>query len=274
MLEREHLIICLAEPSLLQAKLIQTMLNNMGCHHVQTASSGAEVLAMLDNPVIPPDLVISSLYLPDMTGTDLVYKMRENHNWRDIPFLLASSETKTSYLEPVRQAGVMAILPKPFTATQLAHAINNTVDFINAEEHRADVNTEIQLEVADLTVLLVDDSKTARDHIRNVLTRIGFERIIEAADGTEAIPHLNNTLFDLVVTDYNMPEMDGKQLVEYVRQHSMQPSVPILMVSSEHDEGRLAAIEQAGVSAICDKPFEVELIRKLLRNFFVEPSPC
>lgn len=270
MLEREHLIICLAEPSLLQAKLIQTMLNNMGCHHVQTASSGAEVLAMLDNPVIPPDLVISSLYLPDMTGTDLVYKMRENHNWRDIPFLLASSETKTSYLEPVRQAGVMAILPKPFTATQLAHAINNTVDFINAEEHRADVNTEIQLEVADLTVLLVDDSKAARHHIRNVLTRIGFERIIEAADGIEAIPHLNNTLFDLVVTDYNMPEMDGKALVQHIRTLSMQPSVPILMVSSERDEGRLAAVEQAGVSAICDKPFEVNLIRRLLKNLFAD----
>ena len=107
-----------------------------------------------------------------------------------------------------------------------------------------------------------------------MLQRIGFERISEAINGQEAVPLLDTTLFDLVVTDYNMPEMDGKQLVEYVRQHSMQPSVPILMVSSEHDEGRLAAIEQAGVSAICDKPFEVELIRKLLRNFLLSPAPA
>ena len=67
-----------------------------------------------------------------------------------------------------------------------------------------------------------------------------------------------------------MPEMDGKALVQHIRTLSMQPSVPILMVSSERDEGRLAAVEQAGVSAICDKPFEVNLIRRLLKNLFAD----
>lgn len=270
MLEREYLNICLAEPSSLQANIIVSMLNKLGIDNVQVTESGQATLDLLSSPM-PPDVVISALYLPDMTGTDLVYRMREDARMRETPFLLVSSETKRSYLDPIRQAGTLAILPKPFNGEQLSHALNNTVEFLNAHENRMDSSV---LDVAELSVLLVDDSLTARNHIRGVLQRIGFERISEAINGQEAVPLLDTTLFDLVVTDYNMPEMDGKQLVEYVRQHSMQPSVPILMVSSEHDEGRLAAIEQAGVSAICDKPFEVELIRKLLRNFFVEPSPC
>ncbi len=77
-------------------------------------------------------------------------------------------------------------------------------------------------------------------------------------------------MVDLVVTDYNMPEMDGRGLVDYIRTKSWQNSVPILMVTSESDEGRLAAIEEAGVSGICDKPFEPDIVKalltKILRN--------
>ena len=71
-------------------------------------------------------------------------------------------------------------------------------------------------------------------------------------------------MVDLVITDYNMPEMDGRQLVEYIRQQSWQSTVPVLMVTSEHNQQRLAAVERAGVSAICDKPFEQESIKRLL----------
>jgi len=71
-------------------------------------------------------------------------------------------------------------------------------------------------------------------------------------------------MVDLVITDYNMPEMDGKGLVDFIRQQSWQASVPILMVTSEADMGRLAAIESAGVSGICDKPFEAHVVRELL----------
>ena len=71
-------------------------------------------------------------------------------------------------------------------------------------------------------------------------------------------------MVDLVVTDYNMPEMDGREFVEYVRSRSWQRSVPILMVTSETDQGRLAAVEEAGVSGICDKPFEPAVVRCLL----------
>jgi len=71
-------------------------------------------------------------------------------------------------------------------------------------------------------------------------------------------------LVDLVVTDYNMPEMDGKALIDHIRHKSWQNSVPVLMVTSESDQGRLAAVEEAGVSGICDKPFEPAVVKALL----------
>ena len=77
---------------------------------------------------------------------------------------------------------------------------------------------------------------------------------------------LQTTMVDLVITDYNMPEMDGRELTEYIRTQSWQAEVPILMVTSEQNMGRLAAVERAGVSAICDKPFEAGNIRRLISD--------
>ena len=63
-----------------------------------------------------------------------------------------------------------------------------------------------------------------------------------------------------------MPEMDGKAFVEHIRNHSAQSSVPILMVSSETDESRLAGVREAGITAICDKPFEPDTVKQLIER--------
>ncbi|TDR79893.1 response regulator [Paludibacterium purpuratum] len=258
MLEVEHLIVALVEPSHVQAQIIKAALAERGIDQVTVYETGADLFTAL--AVKLPDLVFSALYLSDMTGTDLVYTLRDTPAWADLPFILISSETNPYYLDPVRQAGTMAILPKPFSQAQLTMALGNTLDFLNAEQ----LDNDSADDFADLVVLLVDDSSTARRHVRTILEKIGFEKIFEANNGLEAIPLINSQLFDLVFTDYNMPQMDGRALVEYIRKESMQSSVPILMVSSEDNQGRLAAVEAAGVSAICDKPFGTEVVRKLV----------
>ena len=136
-----------------------------------------------------------------------------------------------------------------------------SIDLLNPE---GELSVDVDLD--SLRVLLVDDSATARRHIRHVLENLGMQNFIEAENGREAVALLAETMVDLVVTDYNMPEMDGKELVEYIRTQSWQNSVPILMVTSEGNAGRLAAVEQAGVSAICDKPFEPRLVKRLIEQ--------
>ncbi|MCB1887069.1 MAG: response regulator [Rhodocyclaceae bacterium] len=248
--------VILVEPSRMQAALVTRMLEQQGLSGLEARTEGREALDTMRSQ--RPDLVISSLYLPDMAGTDLVSAMRDDPALERVPFILISSETRPQVLDPIRQAGACSILNKPFDDGQLYRALGSAVDYLSP-----DVSLE-GLEPERLRVLLVDDSGVTRRHYRRMLEDQGIRDILEAEDGLEAVALLADTMVDLVITDYNMPEMDGRQLVEYIRQQSWQSTVPVLMVTSEHNQQRLAAVERAGVSAICDKPFEQESIKRLL----------
>lgn len=253
------LAITIVEPSSTQWRIIQKQLNNIGVTRLEHFSEGNAALA--DMHKFKPDLVISTMHLPDMTGTELVQSMRSNEALTDIPFMLISSEHSDYFLEPIRQAGVIAILPKPFDINDLTRALYSTLEFIEPET----LDLE-EIVIEDLNVLVVDDSVTARNHISKVLTNLGIENITKATNGKEAVAILNENFFDLIVTDYNMPEMDGKELTKYVREQSQQKTIPILMVTSEATHSHLAGVKQAGVSAMCDKPFEPNEVKSLIKK--------
>ncbi len=256
----EDLSICLVEPSGVQGNIIRQRLDEEGVRNVQLFHDGQSALEGIRS--YPPDLVISAMYLPDMTGTDLVIRMREDgdRNVRDVPFMLISSETRLAMLEPVRQAGAVAILPKPFAPEDLHRALLATMDLIHPSSEGLDVVIE------DLRVLVVDDSSMARRHIRRVIENLGIEHIDEAENGRQAVEMIESTFYDLVFSDYNMPEMDGEMLTRFIRERSSQKSIPVILVTSERDSGRLSAVQQAGVSAICDKPFEPSVVRELIQR--------
>lgn len=259
----QDLNVVLIEPSQTQQKLITKQFNEQGVKFIKYFAEANTALEAIKRE--PPDLVVSALYLPDGSGTELVKTLREDEKLHDIVFMLISSETRMQALDPVRQSGAVAILPKPFSSDQLRMALNSTLDLIDPHE--------LQLEdklVDDLEVLVVDDSTMARKHIRRVLESMGVQHITEAGDGVEAIPILNEHLFDLIITDYNMPQMDGDTLVNHIRTKSHQSSVPVLMVTSEENDIRLAAARQSGVSALADKPFEPGNIRALITQLLTE----
>jgi two-component system, chemotaxis family, chemotaxis protein CheY len=251
------LSIILVEPSQMQANLVSRMLGHQGVRKVSVVESAKAALAALKSESLHV-VVISSLYLPDLPGTELVAAMRANPDFETVPFILVSSETRPQVLEPVRQSGACSIVAKPFNEQQLSRALYAAADYLNPPED-LDVT-----EIENLRVLLVDDSLLSRRHLRRLLAELGIERITEAVNGKEAVALLEQAMVDLVITDYNMPEMDGRELTEYIRTQSWQADVPVLMVTSEQNMGRLAAVERAGVSAICDKPFEAGSIRKLI----------
>jgi len=254
-----QLDVLLVEPSGTQQRIIQDYLSELGAHEPNQVHTAAEALAAMRNRV--PDLVISAMHLPDMTGTELIQKMRDDAATLDVAFILISSETSIRYLEPLRQAGVISILPKPFSRNQLRTSLLSTLDFLQPDP------LELKQFVPDeLRVLIVDDSFTSRRIMRQMLERMGIEQFSEAENGREAIELIETEFFDLIVTDYNMPEVDGEQLSQFIRNQSTQQSVPVLMVTSETDTSRLAGIAQSGVSAVFDKPITVETLRETIQR--------
>ena len=257
------LAVTFIEPSSTQRKVIAGHLNKLGLSKVDWFNDGES--ALKDMHQYQPDLVVSSMHLPDMSGTELVQKMRADDALEHIPFMVVSSEHSDYYLEPARQAGVVAILSKPFDPEDLKKALYSTLEFIEPE------NLELEeIELDELLVLVVDDSSTARKHICRVLNNLGIINIVQAVNGKEALEVMEHQLFDLVVTDYNMPEMDGQELTRYVREKGLQKSIPILMVTSEANSSQLAGVKQAGVSALCDKPFEPGEVRSLITKILSE----
>lgn len=255
--EFTSLQVILVEPSNTQQHIIKQFLQDLGIPDIIGVETGEQALEGIEHS--QPDLVICSMYLPDMTGVELIHNIRKSSESYDMAILLISSETNITYLEPIRQAGAIAILPKPFTSHELDTALSATLDYLNPQQ--IELN---HLDIEDINVLIVDDSPTSLKYITKILNDLGIEEITKASDGKQAIDLVNTHYFDLIVTDFNMPEMDGLQLTTSIRSNSDQKTIPILMVTSEQNENRLAAVKQAGVSAIVDKPFEPASIRNLI----------
>lgn len=256
----EDLSILLVEPSQTQSKIIVNELKSHGVKQLEVCDSIPQALTQLKG--YQPDLVISSMYFENGTGTDFIRILRSKPEFEALPFMLISSEQRWDYLDPVKQAGVIAILPKPFTTEDLNLALKSTLSHLDEE-------TELELEhfdVDSLRILVVDDSAMARKHICRTLGAMGAEFITEAENGLDAMAKMELDSFDLVISDYNMPEMDGQQLLDFIRKESAQPYIPVLMVTSENNETKLDAIQQSGVSAMCDKVFDAENLRNLLQQ--------
>lgn len=255
--QMSSIYVVLVEPSTAQSKIILQQFEDLGISQFRHFRTGAEALDSIFNDV--PDLVISSLHLKDMTGSDLVAEMREFETTENTPFILISTATSFKELDPIKQAGASAVLNKPFVASDLKRAVSSTMDWENPEK----ITLE-ELDTESLDVLVVDDSALARKMIRRTLNKMGIEKITEADDGSQAIPLIQANRYDLIVTDFNMPEVDGHELLRFIRRKSNQSSVPVLMVTTEGDAGKLAAIQQDGVSAIMDKPFEPSEVKQLI----------
>lgn len=253
------LSLLVVEPSSTQQKIVVQHLHEAAIRQIEVVGSGQEALASLARRA--PDVLISTFYLPDMTATELLHAIRQQETGQHLPFMLMSSESRFERLDPIRQAGVVAILPKPFAASDLECALRASLHYVEPDELVLD-----SWDVKSLRVLVVDDSPLARKHIQRVLRDMGIEQITAAENGRAGVEAFAASTFDLVVTDYNMPEMDGRELVEAIRQRLDGAHVPILMVTSEQNNARLDMVAQAGVSALCDKPFEPDAVRQMLRS--------
>jgi two-component system chemotaxis response regulator CheY len=121
-----------------------------------------------------------------------------------------------------------------------------------------------------MKILVVDDFATMRKVIRNLLKRSGYENITEAEDGVAAMNVLKSTKIDFVISDWNMPNMTGIELLRAVRSDNELCATPFLMVTAESLRDNVVEAVKAGVSNYIVKPFTAEVlgekIDKILEN--------
>lgn len=119
-----------------------------------------------------------------------------------------------------------------------------------------------------MKVLVVDDFATMRKIIRNILKQIGFEQIIEAEDGHAALQVLKHEPVGLVVTDWNMPNLSGIELLRQIRQNPQTAKVPVLMVTAEGLKENVLEAVKAGVNNYVVKPFTAEVFQEKIEAIF------
>lgn len=119
-----------------------------------------------------------------------------------------------------------------------------------------------------MKVLVVDDFATMRKIVRNILKQIGFEDITEAEDGSVALRLLKNEPVGLVVTDWNMPNMSGLDLLREIRQNPRTAKIPVLMVTAEGLKDNVLEAVKAGVNNYVVKPFTAEVLQEKIETIF------
>lgn len=115
------------------------------------------------------------------------------------------------------------------------------------------------------TILIAEDFQTSRKVIVNALTRSGYQTL-EAGDGVEALAQFDGRNIDLLVTDYNMPNMDGAELVTQVRQKDKYKYIPVLVLSTEINQNKKDKAQAAQITAWVAKPFDLQRFLKLVEK--------
>lgn len=120
--------------------------------------------------------------------------------------------------------------------------------------------------------LVVDDFATMRRIVRTLLKELGYENVDEAEDGAVALGKLKGGGFQFVVTDWNMPNMNGLELLQAIRADATLKTLPVLMITAEAKKENIVAAAQAGASGYIVKPFTAATLDEKLKRIFEKHS--
>lgn len=121
----------------------------------------------------------------------------------------------------------------------------------------------------NMKILVVDDFSTMRRIVRNLLKELGFSNVQEAEDGVDALRKLRAETFEFVVSDWNMPNMTGIDLLREIRKDDALKHLPVLMVTAEAKKENIIEAAQAGASGYVVKPFTAITLDEKLKKIFL-----
>lgn len=252
--------VLVVEPSRVQASIIKSYLQEQSLPVVGAVTNGRDAIQAVRS--LRPRAVICAMHLSDINGVELARQIRSEIKVDAPGFVLVTSETDDGESTSLSKVNRVLTLRKPFTASQMVEALNLVTGA------SVTLKPAQKLARSELRVLIADDSSTARINVRTVLQGLGFSQFIEVPDGAHAIAVATREICHLIVTDYNMPLMDGRALVSYLKQNPATAAIPIMMVTTETEPRVLDPVRKLGVIAIVEKAFPASVVAPLLDSLF------
>ncbi|HEQ99951.1 MAG TPA: response regulator [candidate division Zixibacteria bacterium] len=209
-----------------------------------SANDGLRAIQMVKSEQI--DLVIADISMPEMDGLQLLQQVKEFN--QDIPVLLITGVNMNNIKDRVYQYGADAFLDKPFRISRIEQLLNR---LLSHKGRRA-------------KILVVDDNREFREQFASQLEELGF-RVIEAADGGEALEKLSKDHIDSVVADYRMPDIDGLELAKRLKNDA--PFTRVIIISGQALSPEDEDLLNESADAFLQKPFRLEQIQKMLNSF-------
>ena len=208
-------------------------------YNVTCAKSGMEGIDILKSNDI--DLVLLDLYMPDMNGMDVLAKIREDASISSVKVvILTSSGMKTDVTEAIR-LGALDFIKKPFFPTEFLDRIKKVLNIAKKDN-----------------ILVVDDDKMNLAIVHKMLG-IRYD-VTCVSSGMDAISYLNNNVPDMILLDLHMPEMNGLEVLEKIREQDNLSDIPVVFLTADNDRKTEIDIFKAGALDFIQKPFIAEVV--------------
>jgi len=256
--KKEYLLgtrILLVDDSEVFRGFVTRLLENTGVEII-SATDGLHAMSLLDQHEI--DVILTDIKMPYMDGLELCREVKAMRGRQSLPVVIMSSTDSEDEVEQGFLAGASAYVPKNMLQEELIPTLQSML-----EHYRF---------TRDKTLLVVDDSASIRTLVMQGLIHAGYE-VYGAENGSEALKFLeSNKWVDLVISDLQMPEIDGYQLLREIIGNSLFASMPVIMMSSVSDSATMRRLTRQGASAYLVKPFHLDelliLVDRLLSQHF------
>lgn len=249
----EKVKIILVDDKPVYRNAIKTLLQKLGdIEIIGEASNGIEFLALLD--ISEPDVVFMDIEMPEMNGIEATKKAIAKKP--DLTIIGLSMYENQKYVDDLLNAGARGYLLKLSDNAQIFKQIikNPKAEVFFSKEIAPNKQKE---DTQKATILIADDFENTRFVIEFTLKQAGYE-VIKAVDGQDALRYFDGRKIDLVVTDYNMPRMDGLVLTLAIKKIPQYANIPILLLTTEVSEEKKQKAKEAGVTGWIQKPFVID----------------
>lgn len=269
-------------------KITANQLRSLGANNILTAPNGLEALRVLNTQHV--DVVLSDWNMPVMTGLELLKAMRTDAKLERTPFIMITAEAERTHIQQAIAHGVTDLLIKPYSPARLATRIEKAMNARTANRAPrmlpptvADTDSATphsELEAATLhrlykgkahaherpSILIVDDTPDNLMLLSNLFKN--EYRIHLAINGEKALKMCqSDTPPDLVLLDVMMPDMDGFEVLQKLREHPMSEGIPVIFVTAMTDpDARSKGLELGAVDYVT-KPVDPATLKLRVRNF-------